>query len=136
MERREFLRTSCNLCLSGAAVMVLPGLTACSPASYNVYKTNIVDRQLHVPLDLFSKSPFQVVRPKGWYYDIAVTKKEDNTYEENQLTLNGNGYRCSLHGSQFDKNGKVTKGPAELPLERYQTHLTNNELVIEIRKTS
>jgi Rieske Fe-S protein len=140
MERRDFLRTSCNICLLGAAGIVLPQLTGCAPG-YSVYKTEVVNKRLQVPLSIFGKGPLQLVRPKGWYYDIAVTKKEDNTYQalllqcthqDNQLTANGNGYTCSLHGSRFDKNGNVIKGPAELALKQYKTFISNNDLIIEV----
>ncbi|HVX49392.1 MAG TPA: Rieske 2Fe-2S domain-containing protein, partial [Chitinophagaceae bacterium] len=112
MQRREFLKASCNICVLGAAGFARPRLTGCSPAaSLAVYKTTIVNKQLQVPLNLFDKSPLQIIRPAGWYYDVAVEKKEDNTYrallmqcthQENQLTVTGNGFNCSLHGSQFD----------------------------------
>ena len=97
-----------------------------------------------MPLTMFDKSPLQFVRPKGWYYDIAVQKKEDNSYsallmqcthQENQLTPTGNGFTCSLHGSQFDKAGNVRKGSAEQHLEGYRTFVDNGNLIIEILKT-
>ena len=115
------------------------------PAAYAVFKTDIVDKKITMPLTLFATSPVQFVRPKGWYYDIAVQKKDENNYtalllqcthQENQLTPAGNnGYTCSLHGSQFDVNGNVRKGPAEKRLEQYATSIQNNNLIIEILKT-
>ncbi|HWB27942.1 MAG TPA: Rieske (2Fe-2S) protein [Chitinophagaceae bacterium] len=146
MQRREFLKASCNICILGAAGFMLPQLTGCSPASsLAVYNTAVVDKQLRVPLSLFAKSPVQVVRPAGWYYDIAVEKNENNTYkallmrcthQDNQLTKTGNGFSCSLHGSQFDKNGNVRKGPAEDPLTQYHAYEKNDLLIIDIGKTS
>src|SRR5215470_5659810 len=107
MKRREFLRSSCNACMLMTAGYFLPALASCSP-KYSVYKTAIVDKKVLVPLAMFEKSSLQLVRPTGWVYDIAVEKKEDNTYtalllqcthQENQLTPNGtNGFYCSLHG--------------------------------------
>lgn len=126
-----------------AAGYFLPRLTGCSPA-YNVFKTDIVDKKVSVPLNMFDQNPVQFVRPKGWYFDIAVQKNADNTYQalllqcthqENQLAPIGkNGYRCSLHGSEFDMNGVVKKGPAEKALERYYTSIDNNNLIIQIPK--
>jgi Rieske Fe-S protein len=129
------------MCLLGAAGILLPQMIGCSPAAYSIYKTSVVDKRLQVPLSLFDKSPLQFVRPGGWYYDIAVNKRPDNTYQalllqcthqENQLTPTGDGYSCSLHGSQFDKTGKVVKGPAEKPLEEYKTFIENNNIIIQI----
>jgi Rieske Fe-S protein len=54
------------------------------------------------------------------------------THQENQLTTTGDGYYCSLHGSQFDKNGRVIKGPAEKPLERYKVFVEKENVIIQI----
>ena len=142
MERREFIRSSCNVCMLAAAGYFLPKLAGCSPASFAIFKTDIVDKKVELPLTMFSTSTLQFIRPNGWYYNIAVEKKEDNTYtalllqcthQENQLTPNGNnGFTCTLHGSVFDKEGRVRKGPAQDPLVRYTTYVENDHLVIEV----
>ncbi len=141
MQRKEFIKSTCNFCLLGAAGFALPYLTGCSPA-IPVYKTAINNNQAELPLTLFDKSNLQLVRPKGWYYDIAVQKKENNVYaaillkcthQDNQLTASGNGYQCSLHGSQFDATGKVKKGPAEKSLKTYNTTVIDNKLIINIQ---
>ncbi len=94
-----------------------------------------------MPLSLFEKGSLQFVRPKGWLYDIAVQKKSDGTYEallmqcthmDNQLMPAQNGFSCSLHGSKFNTEGKVIKGPAEMPLKKYSTSINNTNLVIII----
>lgn len=144
MERREFIRSSCNACLLAAAGYFLPTLAGCSP-KYSVFKTEVVDEKLMLPLTTFGQSSMQIVRPKGWYYDIAVEKKEDGSYaalllqcthQENQLTPDGNGFHCTLHGSQFDKNGNVRKGPAERSLKHYDTYVDNDHLIIQTPKSS
>lgn len=76
------------------------------------------------------------------YKDIAVQKKDEATYtalllecthQENGLTPTGNGYHCNLHGSEFDRDGKVRKGPAELPLEKFTTTIDNDNLLIHLK---
>lgn len=142
MERRKFIKSSCNFCLLAATGYFLSELSACSPASYKVIKTEIVNNSIEIPLASFSESNFQFVRPKGWYYDIAVQKKEQDVYDallmqcthqNNQLFPTGNGYVCNLHGSQFDKTGKVTKGPAEIPLKHYSTSVEQDKLIIHLK---
>jgi Rieske Fe-S protein len=142
MERRQFIKSSCNFCLLAATGYFLSELGACSPASYKVIKTEIVNNSVEIPLASFSESSFQFVRPRGWYYDIAVQKKEQGVYEallmqcthqNNQLIPAGNGYVCTLHGSQFDKTGKVTKGPAENPLKKYATSVDQDKLIVHLK---
>ncbi len=141
MQRRNFISSSCKICLLGAAGYSLTQLVSCSPVS-SVYKTAITNGDLNVPLNLFDKSSLQIVRPNGWFYNVAVQKNNDNSYtalllqcthQENQLTPTGTGYHCSLHGSDFDKNGNVKKGPAEQSLYRFETSIDNNTLNIHIK---
>ncbi|MEP6845193.1 MAG: Rieske (2Fe-2S) protein [Panacibacter sp.] len=144
MKRKEFIESSCKACMLMAAGYFLPKLTGCSPGAYSVFKTEIVDKKISIPLTMFDTDAMQFVRPKGWYFDIAVQKNADNTYQalllqcthqENQLTLAGKrGYLCNFHGSLFDLNGIVKKGPAEKPLERYYTSIENNHLIIQVPK--
>jgi Rieske Fe-S protein len=117
-------------------------LVACSPAAFHVFKTEIVNDHVEIPLTEFAQSSLQFVRPNGWYFDIAVQKKSDNSYEAlllqcthqaNQLTPNGNGYTCSLHGSQFDNAGNVTKGPAEKALKHYPVTVNQDKLSIQLK---
>jgi Rieske Fe-S protein len=39
---------------------------------------------------------------------------------------------CPCHGSQFDLNGNVKKGPANTKLKTYSTRIENNSLVITL----
>lgn len=143
MERRKFLTSSCKFCMGAALAAAFSELTGCG-TPYQVMKTPILNNKVEVPLTSFAQSNTVFVRPEGWYYDIAVEKKADNTYsalllqcthQENQLNVSGDGYTCSLHGSKFDKNGKVRKGPAERSLEHYKTTTDSNNLFIEVPKT-
>jgi len=142
MERRKFIKSGCSFCLLGAAGMLLPMLESCGTAQKTtVYKTQANGNRVEVPLSLFATSKLQLVRAKGQYYDIAVQQHEDKTYSalllrcthmDNQLNVSGNGYHCSLHGSEFDTNGNVKKGPAEQPLKKYPVTIENDKLVINI----
>jgi len=141
MQRRAFIKSSCNICLLLTAGAILPTLSGCSPA-YKVINTEIHDNQVEIPLAGFAQSPLQLIRPKGWLYSIAVRKKEDNTYsafllkcthQDNQLAPAPNGYSCSLHGSTFNVEGHVTKGPAERPLKEYPVTTDTTNLIIHLK---
>lgn len=141
MQRRKFILSSCKICLLSAAGYSLFNVNGCAPAA-SVYKTTITNGDLNVPLNLFDKSSVQIVRPAGWYYDVAVQKNVDNSYtalllqcthQENQLTPTGTGYHCNLHGSDFDKQGNVRKGPAEQPLHHFDTSIVNNLVSVHVK---
>ena len=128
------------MCMAIGAGMVIGSLSSC--ATLPVYKTAINDKKITVPENLFAYSDFQVVQPQGMYYNIGLRKETDGTYTalllrcthaDNQLTVAGsNGFTCNLHGSQFDKEGHVTKGPAERHLKKYQTQIIQNQIIIYI----
>jgi Rieske Fe-S protein len=125
-----------------ATGFLLPALSGCGP-SYQVLSAEIKDDRVAVPADSFVKGPLVLVRPKGWYYSIALRKKEDNTYsalllkcthQDNQLTAASNGYSCSLHGSTFNPEGQVTKGPAERALKSFPVSVESNSIIIHTNK--
>lgn len=142
MERRNFIKSGCTFCLLAAGGMLLPMLEGCGTTQKtSVYKTTVSGNKIEIPVSLFADKKIQIVRAKGQYYDIAVQQHEDKTYTallmrcthmDNQLNLSGNGYRCSLHGSEFDNEGNGKKGPAEHALKKYPVTINNDKLIITI----
>jgi len=48
----------------------------------------------------------------------------------------GRGYACPCHGSTFDEDGRVTRGPAAWALPRFAISLSRRgELVVDARRT-
>jgi Rieske Fe-S protein len=142
MERRDFLKGTCRICLLGAAGTSLIDLAACSPSTGNaVTKTEVKDNKATIALVEFDKSPLQIISPKNYPYEVAVQKEQDGTYKalllkcthfDNQLVQNSNGYTCNFHGSRFDKKGTVVKGPASQPLTQLKTSITGTEIFIHL----
>jgi Rieske Fe-S protein len=144
MQRRDFLKGACRICLLGAAGASAIDITGCSPAVGNtVFSPEIIDNTIQIPFTAFDQKFFQVLSPKKYPYEVAVQKKEDGTYKallmqcthyENQLIPTGRGFSCNAHGSRFDKEGKVTKGPAETPLKQLATTKTETNLIVHLLK--
>jgi Rieske Fe-S protein len=142
MERREFLGKGCTLCLLGAAGWLLPaGIAGCAASKPAVYKAPIINKQVLVPLSLLAAGNIQFVRPQGWLYDIAVQKTAEEqylallmrcTHMDNPLYANKGTFTCNTHGSVFDQNGQVKKGPAEKPLKHFSTLVNEKNLVINL----
>jgi Rieske Fe-S protein len=137
MDRRDFVKQSCLACLAAGAGMI--ALSSC--ATIPVYKTVADAKKVSVPLSLFAQSDFQVIQAQGLFYNIGLRKESDGSYNalllrcthaDNQLMATGKGFKCNLHGSSFDGEGKVTKGPAEKPLIRYQTEVNSNNIIIHL----
>ncbi|HEX4850269.1 MAG TPA: Rieske 2Fe-2S domain-containing protein, partial [Puia sp.] len=100
------------------------------------------DNSVQLPVSAFAQSNVQFIRPRGWSYDLVVQKKSNDQYEcmllqcthqQNQIIPTGNGFVCNLHGSHFDKDGNVVKGPAEIALKKYKTEIEQDKLVIHLK---
>jgi nitrite reductase/ring-hydroxylating ferredoxin subunit len=139
MERRDFIKQTCSLCMIAGAGIALGSLASCS--TLPVYQTAINNKQVIVPVSLFDKGNLQIIQPKNLYYNIALKKESDGSYTalllrcthaDNQLQTTGNGFKCNLHGSTFDQEGQVTIGPAEKPLHKYPTEINNGQIIIHL----
>jgi Rieske Fe-S protein len=141
LERRKFLESACKACLFAGAGFLISDLTACS-SSVKIIRLPVTQDTVRMPISVFAAEPLQIVRPEGWLYNIAIRKSTADQYEallmecthqQNQLLANANGFKCTLHGSQFNINGQVIKGPAERPLKKYSTGLEQDQLVIQLK---
>lgn len=139
MDRRDFVKQSCLACMAIGAGMLVGSLSSC--ATVPVYKTAVSANKVSVPESLFEQTNFQVVQPKDLFYNIALRKESNGTYTalllrcthaDNQLMSTGNGFKCNLHGSTFDKEGHVTQGPAERPLTKYKTEVVSGNIIIHL----
>lgn len=128
------------MCLAvGAGLIAASELSSC--AALPVYKTTMANNKVSVPVSLFAQNDFQVIQPKDMFYNIGLRKEKDGTYTalllrcthaDNQLISTGNGFKCNLHGSTFDKEGQVTQGPAEHPLKKYKTEIISDQIIIHL----
>lgn len=132
----------CVAMTSGFLMSVL--LDSCK-TPLGVVKTTSKDDMITIPLSEFEKSDYKLVRVSNYNYDLAVQKKADGTYESivlmcthagQPLTKTGNTYYCTLHGSVFDHEGHVTKGPAEKDLTRLTTKVFKNQITIQLNQNS
>ena len=108
MERKEFLKLSCNACLlAGAGLLSAQLLAACGPAkqatadsskkegstpaqstanatgksSNGRYKTSVVNKEIQVPLTALAATGVTIIRAKGMDFDIALHQTAENAYE-------------------------------------------------------
>src|ERR1700693_1893116 len=141
IERRKFLSSACKACLFAGAGFLISDLTACTTSS-KIIHLPITQDSVRFPIIAFATELIQLIRPEGWYYDIAVRKTGTDqfdallmkcTHQQNQLIMISNGYKCNLHGSQFNLSGQVVKGPAEHALKRFSTSLDQGQLVIQLK---
>lgn len=132
MERREFIRTGCLVCLGGSALAVVQG---CS-STYYAKQVELKQNSLVVKKSEFveMKKEKQILRDavvakyEKLAFPIALFRLAEDqysavylecTHQGNEVQPNGNYLVCEGHGSEFDNLGKVTQGPAEDPLRTF-----------------
>lgn len=138
--RREFLKDTCTTCLGTVALgFTFSQLTSCS--SLPVYKGKLDQKTVTVPLSSFAESNLVIVRDLQVQYDILLVKKSADEYNalqmkcshrENPVSATKSGLYCAEHGSTFDLDGNVTKEPAPLPLKKFKTTLSEQNIVIDL----
>ena len=139
MHRRDFIKASCSICIAASSGWIVSNLSSCSPIP--VYKTSVIENKIIVPLSRFASGDFQIIRPRNLEYDIALRKESSGeytallmrcTHADNQLISTGSGFICDLHGSRFNDEGMVIKGPAELPLKKFPTEIIADNIIVNL----
>jgi len=116
-------------------------ISGCSTTG--IFKTSIENKKISVPASLFTQNPLLIIRPRELGFDIALRKESEGVYTalllrcthaDNPLVSSGNGFQCNLHGSRFDKEGGVIKGPAEFALTTYRTEVVSDQIIIHLNQ--
>jgi Rieske Fe-S protein len=81
------------------------------------------------------------LRPDGWSDPRSLLVLDGGgyaalssicTHRGCTVDLGGPGLACPCHGSQYDREGQVTRGPASRALTRYPVRAAGDELTIEV----
>jgi nitrite reductase/ring-hydroxylating ferredoxin subunit len=137
MNRREFLGVSgCGLLVAGCgslvthAVTPVDGIVRLSPAAFP---------------GLEKAGGSVRIQPAGYPEAIYVLRMDDEdgravyhavspicTHRGCTVEVRGAVLECPCHGSTYSRRGTVLRGPADRPLQTYQT-TTTTEGLVEIR---
>ena len=123
LSRRDFLKVSTNSLLALAGLLGLGGLLR--------YLSYQIDSPPRNEFDIGPESDYPVPSHTVLPNIPAVIIRDENGFKAMSLTCThlgcmveqrNYGFECPCHGSRYDSNGKVTKGPAsaKLPQLRIQ----------------
>ncbi len=126
LNRRELLRVVGG---SAGALFLTAALPGCSnptgsPPSGPVSAMKVSDYKLN-SLEIMSSNVAVGLDDKGLYAMSAVCTHAGCLLEDNAQTIAA-GLSCPCHGSAFDGNGQVTRGPARSPLQHYQVTVASD----------
>jgi len=138
--RRKFLETSVKAFAAGAitlSVFDLSGLIAkaSEKPEQGSYEKTI---SLSDYPELQSVGGYAIVTKRVIVIRISQTKfislNLTCTHKQCEVEYDGESFECPCHGSEYDKYGKVTQGPAKKNLTSYKTEYNaeNETLTIHI----
>lgn len=145
MNRREFVTQTCMACLGGGLLSTV--LSSCSSTHYvagsldskgiYVLKTEFIE----IKKDQAVTRQFIVVHHEKLDFPIYLYRLNDTTYsallmkcthQGSELQAAGDHLYCSSHGSEFDKKGNVSQGPAEKNLRSFPVSVIHDKIFIEL----
>lgn len=144
MDRKEFLKVCGHLCIGGYGLS-LAFLQSCVSSQY--VKNEIDGSYLKVLKTAFTldnhnkpiKRSYVVLRSEQLKFPVYLYKNSDTDYtalwmecshQGAELTAHGDSLSCPAHGSEFDKNGMVTQGPAQSSLRQFKTKVDDQYVFI------
>ena len=146
MDRRNFLLAGCKACAALAAVPALASLESCSSGKTAAAGSSasgalaVENGVLSIPMSSLSDG-VGMVSAKGLGDKLFISKGADGSYKALLLNcphmggavkLKEDKLVCGLHGSAFDMDGQVTKGPAKQGLKTYPVEVAGDVLKVRV----
>ena len=135
-DRRAFVR-------SGTAALAVVLLPSC--ASLVTRRVPLENGRIRLSLrqhpELAEARGSLRLMPEGWEDPVYLLVLDGGgfaavssicTHRGCTVDLGGPGLACPCHGSQYDREGRVMRGPASRALTRYPVTANGDELVIEV----
>ena len=127
LSRRDFLKLASAAILTASGLLALGGLfrfldTQTDPLPPTDFDLGPVSNYAPGSHTLHPEIPAMVIRsPSGFTALSLVCTHLGCTVESKP-----EGFACPCHGSRFDPQGKVTRGPAQKPLHSLRTGITSD----------
>lgn len=149
MNRKAFIKTSCLACSSLSFMSSI--LEGCAPPKYT--SGTLQENGITIPLKEFTRQKkgqtatreYVIVKHDDLQFPICVYHLENGSYsallmhcshQGAELQISGDRLSCPAHGSEFDNHGKVLQSPASEDLRTFPVSVINDQLFIDLRKTT
>lgn len=135
MDRNEFLKSCGMVCLGSITLSAI--MQGCTTGQYFA-NSELSGNHLKVPVTEFTQDKkgkpvsrqYVLVKSDKLNFPIYLRKINESeysavwmecTHQGAELSAHGDYLTCPAHGSEFDKSGQVTQGPAEHNLRKFKT---------------
>jgi len=148
MERKEFLKRSCILCLGGGILpIVLSGCQTTHYVSGSVELNGIAvlkSEFVYLKKDQPVTRQYILVQNEKLEFPIYLYRFSENEYsalwmkcshQGAELQASGDHLQCPSHGSEFNNKGIVNHGPAERNLRSFPVSILSDKILIDLRQS-
>ncbi len=127
LSRRDFLKLASAAILTISGLLGLEGLfryltTQTEPLPSTDFDLGSVSSFAIGSRTIFYEVPAVLLRTQGGFTALSLVCTHLGCTVESKLE----GFTCPCHGSRFDPQGKVIRGPAEKPLKSLRTRITSD----------
>jgi cytochrome b6-f complex iron-sulfur subunit len=125
LSRRDFLKLARTVILTACGLLGLGGLvrfldTRTQPDPQTDFDLAPADGFADGSRTSFPQVPAVVIKDAGGFSALSLICTHLGCTVESKP----DGFACPCHGSRFDPQGKVTRGPAAQPLKYLRTEIT------------
>lgn len=125
LSRRDFLKLVRNLILWACALLGLGGLvrfldTRTQPDPQTDFDAGPADGFADGSRTVLPQVPTVLIKDAQGFHALSLICTHLGCTVETRL----DGFACPCHGSRFDLQGRVTRGPAAQPLKVLRTEIT------------
>ena len=140
LNRRDFLKTSCQACLAVMAAGIVGSEMACKP-SKGIYSAKIRKGVMSVPMKAFNDQQTMLVQTYNFKEPLILIRKKEGevkallmrcTHKGVELEKIGDQLVCPAHGSIFDFDGKVIQSPAGEALTSFPAVTDGRTVLVKI----
>lgn len=138
LNRRDFLKNSLKTVAIGTIALSALDITSLIARASDKFEDSSKEKVINLSdyPDLQSVGGYAIVSKRV----IAIRNSQSKfialnltcTHKHCEVDYDGESFECPCHGSQYDKYGKVTHGPAEKNLRSYKTQYNADDETLTI----
>lgn len=142
MNRNTFLKLISSTCLvSGGVLQTLTGCTTVHRVSVVAQKARLTVPKTEFNLDNGNSRAMILVKEYSQAFPIALYRSSPNEYTALWMECTHQGCEvkaqphylvCPCHGSEYDANGNVVLGPAEVNLKSFDLTTDHENIYIHL----
>jgi nitrite reductase/ring-hydroxylating ferredoxin subunit len=138
LNRRDFIKTSIKTVAVGTLALSALDIVSLVARASDKFESGSSEKIINLSdyPDLSSVGGYAIVAKRVIVIRASQSKficlNLTCTHKHCEVDYDGESFTCPCHGSEYDKHGKVTHGPAEKNLRSYKTEYNADDNTLTI----